>query len=159
MKEHFRCDDCGKNFDIKGNVVPDESLVIAYKHDLKYKAAVASTCTEDGVKEYYYCADCGRSYSDKTATALTGDLTVKATGHSFYDPDGKPDTTKYIQAKAATETENGCIAHYHCDNCDKNFDEAGEEVGNVILIYNHNLVWVDEFPMSCGGMIEGKKAH
>ena len=159
VKEHFRCDDCGKNFDLKGNVVPDESLVIAYKHDLKYKAAVASTCTEDGVKEYYYCADCGRSYSDETATTLTGDLTVKATGHSFYDPDGKPDKTKYIQAKAATETENGCIAHYHCDNCDKNFDEAGEEVGNVILIYNHNLVWVDEFPMSCGGMIEGKKAH
>ena len=80
MKEHFRCDDCGKNFDLKGNVVPDESLVIAYKHDLKYKAAVASTCTEDGVKEYYYCADCGRSYSDETATTLTGDLTVKAEG-------------------------------------------------------------------------------
>ena len=159
VKEHFRCDDCGKNLDLKGNVVSDESLVIPYKHDLRYKAAVASTCTEDGEKEYYYCADCGRFYSSEAAAPVTGDLTIKATGHSFYGADGKPDTTKYIQAKVATETENGYIAHYHCNNCDKNFDEAGEEIDNVILIYSHNLVWVDEFPMNCEGMIEGRKAH
>lgn len=159
VKGHFHCDTCGKDLDMKGNVVSGDDLKIAPAHKLSYVKKTDNTCEEDGVKEHYHCSVCDRNYSDEKGTTLSGDVNLPKTGHSCFNADGTPNTALMIARKEATATENGYIAHYACDNCGKLFDESGAETANVILLFGHNLEYKERVPADCGKGVTGLLAH
>ena len=156
---HFHCNDCDSDFDLRGNRLSAEDLVIPVRHTMEFYAEQKNTCTEDGIRGHFHCTVCDRNYADADGTTLLETVVTVKTGHDFLLEDGTPDPAKFRSEKPATETENGYIGHYHCARCDKNFDATGSEVGNVLLIHGHNLFWVEETPMNCYGMIEGRRGH
>ena len=158
VKAHFHCGACNKDFDLKGNVVTPENLVIPATHIMVYHAKIECGCETDGVKEYSHCTVCGRNYADAAGTTLLTDLTIPKKGHSFYT-NGALDESKFTPEKPATETKKGWVAHYHCDDCGLNFDADGNKLNDVYLIFGHTLKWVEERPMNCSGGIEGRKGH
>ena len=88
------CTVCGKYFSsevITKEIAKDSWVINALGHKLTKTAAVAATCTEDGVKEYWTCDVCGQPFSDEKgekaiadlAAWKTGDGKINATGHSW----------------------------------------------------------------------------
>lgn len=81
-----------------------------------------ATCTEDGNKQYWECTTsggCGKIYSDSACTTETtmSAVTIPKLGHHMT-------TTEKIAEVSATCTKKGTKAHYHCDRCNKNFEDA-----------------------------------
>ena len=121
--EYWTCDECGKIFaDEKGEkeITKAETVIPAAGHKLSHTDAVAATCTEDGLIEYWTCDECGKYFSDaegKTEIA-EADLVVKAAGHKL----------THVAAVDAKPTADGNIEHWICDECGKYFaDEKGEK--------------------------------
>ena len=54
-------------------------------HDLVHVSAQDASCTEEGVKEHWYCSSCGKYFADGNAENETslGELAVPAKGHSY----------------------------------------------------------------------------
>ncbi len=95
----------------------DNGVYDIHNHDAVKVEAKAATCTDDGNVAYWYCESCGKYFSDEAlSTEITKEQTiVKATGHSPIK----------VEAKAATETEDGNIEYWYCEVCGKYFsDEA-----------------------------------
>jgi len=112
MLEHYECTRCGKVFDdAAGTREPDEHymemmVMPASGHTEVVDAAVAPTCTEDGLTEGKHCARCEE--------VLEAQKVVPALGHELVHHDGK----------AATCTEAGTEAYWQCTRCDKLFSDA-----------------------------------
>ena len=102
----------------KDKVAAPSMLAIEGDHTLTKVEAVDSTCTENGVKEYYVCA-CGKNFADENGYNEIADLDAWKAG------DGKLDLVNHTATKvdsvAATCTANGVKEYYHCSVCDKNF--------------------------------------
>ncbi|MBQ3111048.1 MAG: hypothetical protein IJC69_07910, partial [Clostridia bacterium] len=90
-------------------------------HELTKTAEKAATCAEDGNIQYWHCSKCDKYFKDADAktTVELADTVIKATG--------KHELTK-TAAKAATCTENGNIAYWHCSKCDKYFKDADAKI-------------------------------
>jgi len=116
----WHCDKCGKNFTdetAKTEVTDAELVIKATGHKGYWTSGQEASCTKDGRKVVWHCDKCGKNFTDETAkTEVTdADLVIKATGHTLTKTD----------YKAATRTEEGNIAYWHCSVCDKYFaDEA-----------------------------------
>jgi len=54
-------------------------------HDLVRVAAQDASCTEDGLKEHWYCSSCGKYFVDENAEKETTyeELVIQAKGHSY----------------------------------------------------------------------------
>ena len=81
-------------------VLVAQKPVKAAGHTEVKDAAVAATCTEDGLTEGSHCSVCNE--------ALVAQKTVKALGHDF---------SIDVPAKAATCTEDGYTAYKKCNRC------------------------------------------
>ncbi len=98
----YTCLDCGET---------KTETIAAAGHDYE-ETVIAPTCTEKGYT-LYECRNCDDSYTDNEVAAL---------GHSM----------TLTEANAATCTEEGNNAYYHCSRCDKYFkDLEGEEETTV----------------------------
>ena len=109
-----------KNGASKPSWIPaDKDITEQQEHTLTAVAAVAPTCTKDGNIAYYVCKDqdckCGRLYSDAEGKneIEAKDTVIKALGHDL----------EHVDAKEATNDEDGCIEHYRCkrEGCGKLF--------------------------------------
>ena len=79
---------------------------------LKKVPAVAASCTETGMSEYYICP-CGHVYADEAgANYLSAMPVVAALGHSI----------QQVPADAATCARDGVKAHAKCTTCNKLFN-------------------------------------
>ena len=98
---------CKVTFTCQNNSEHKESPNVTVTSEVKTPA----TCTESGVTTYTATVDFnGSTYTD------TKEASVPATGHSLMKTD----------AKAPTCTEDGNIAYWYCETCDKYFkDENG----------------------------------
>ena len=118
---YYTCSACGKIFkDAEGTqeTTVENEILAASGHKMSKNDAKSATCTEDGNNEYYSCSACGKAFKDadgKIVTTVEAEK-IAATGHTM---------TK-TEAKAATCTEDGNIAYWHCSVCNKYFsDENG----------------------------------
>lgn len=116
---YWKCSVCGQKFsDAEGkNKISAPTEIKASGHKGYWMSGQEASCTKDGRKVVWHCDKCGKNFTDETAkTEVTdADLVIKATGHTLTKTD----------YKAATRTEEGNIAYWHCSVCDKYFaDEA-----------------------------------
>ena len=134
--------------DLPGNSEPCTTMISVFitGHSLVKTKAEAPTCTEDGNIEYWYCNDCQKYFRDETATEeiALADTVLEATGH-------KPMKT---DAKAPTCTEDGNIAYWYCENCDKYFrdETATDEIvlaDTVLEATGHKPVKTDAKAPTC----------
>ena len=125
------CTVCGKYFsseDITKEIAKDSWVIDALGHKLTKTAAVAATCTEDGVEEYWTCDVCGQTFSDeqgKNAIAdldawKTGDGKINATGHKYGD-------ITYTWSKDNTS----CTAKKVCSVCKDEVTETVDTTSSV----------------------------
>jgi C1A family cysteine protease/DNA-directed RNA polymerase subunit RPC12/RpoP/predicted aconitase with swiveling domain len=98
-------------------------------------AAVAATCTAAGNSAYWHCPDCGKYFSDAAATTeiTLASTVIPALGH----------TLTAVAATAATCTEAGNSAYWHCSVCGKYFSDAAATTeitlaSTVIAALGHN---------------------
>ena len=91
---YWTCTVCGKYFsseDFTKEIAENSWVINALGHKLTKTAAVAATCTEDGVEEYWTCDVCDQTFSDEKgekaiadlAAWKTGDGKINATGHNW----------------------------------------------------------------------------
>ena len=106
----YTCDSC------------KEDVVIitaeAAGHNVVPVPAKNPTCDEDGNIAHFYCEACDGYFTDAAATVeiQKANTVLPATGHN----------TKELPAKAADCLEDGNIACWQCETCEKYFsDEAG----------------------------------
>ena len=90
------------------------------KHDSEKVIVVARvepTCTEFGNIQYWFCDNCKQFFADAECTKVItfGDTLLEPLNHDV----------EKVEAKDATETEDGNIEYWYCKTCGKYFaDEA-----------------------------------
>ena len=124
---HWHCDGCGNDYsDAAGTVKLDDVTepidATAHGDKLHAVSAVAATCTETGIVAHWHCDGCGNDYSDAAGTVKLDDVTepIDATAHG--------DKLHAVPAVAATCTETGIVAHWHCDGCGSDYSDAAGTV-------------------------------
>ena len=90
-----------------------------HEHTLEKVEAVAATCTEEGMKEYYQCSVCKQTFADKEAKTEVKEL---ATLKTEKDPANHTDVKK-VDAVESKCTVNGTVEHWHCEGCGKNYSD------------------------------------
>ena len=153
---YYTCSACGKIFkdaDGKTATTVEAEKIAATGHTMTKTEAKAATCTEDGNNEYYTCSACGKAFKDadgKTVTTVEAEK-IAATGHTM---------TK-TEAKAATCTEDGNTAYWHCSVCNKYFsDENGTTettLPETVVKAHHTLTKTDAKESTCTA--EGNNAY
>lgn len=110
--EHWHCENCGKNYaDSAATTEITTNVVVNTTHDLEHIDAEPATHTEDGILEHWHCKLCDWRWSDEDlAHRLYSEIDPK-TGHG--------EDLKQVDAKDASCTEDGCIEHQYCEDCDK----------------------------------------
>ncbi|MCQ2051569.1 MAG: hypothetical protein MJY74_05135 [Bacteroidaceae bacterium] len=119
---------------------------VMMKPSIEYHPAKPATCTEIGLNEYWYCTVCNKYFLDANhtqETTLEG-LSSPALGHNM----------EHIAKVEATCAETGNIAHFHCDQCGKNFDDkdGAKEIDDVVIPINpnnHLMQHVDRVEATC----------
>ena len=131
VRPHVYCYDCGANF-IDDEEVSEEDVRIPASHNLVKVPAVAKTCTADGRLAYEHCRICDGNFVDGEKKTPE-DLRVPA-GHDY-----------------GTLIENsGERPHYHCEACDKKFDEAHHEITVLALPAGHIFgAWTEQVDATC----------
>jgi hypothetical protein len=112
-----KCDTYFSDKDLTQEISLDDTVVAATKHEEASKTeAKAATCTEAGNVEYWYCPACGEYFSDKALTKqiAQADTVLADTAHA---------NAAKVEAKAATETEDGNVTYWHCPDCGKYFSD------------------------------------
>ena len=104
----------------KDKVAAPSMLAIEGDHTLTKVEAVDSTCTENGVKEYYVCA-CGKNFADENGYNDIADLDAWKAGDGKIAAKGH--TAVKVDGKAATCEEEGVKDYYNCSVCGKNFTD------------------------------------
>ena len=104
----------------KNKVAASSMLAIEGDHTLTKVEAVDSTCTENGVKEYYVCA-CGKNFADENGYNEIADLDAWKAGDGKIAAKGH--TSVKVDGKAATCEEEGVKDYYNCSVCGKNFTD------------------------------------
>ena len=116
---YWKCSVCKKMFSDEAGTTEISAPVKREKMDHKIVPVRGNpaTCTDKGVKDHYECArtGCGALFEDEAGTKpLTDkDVVIPATGHKL----------KKVEAKAATQTEEGNIEYWYCEKCDKYFSD------------------------------------
>lgn len=127
-----------------------------HEHTLEKVEAVAATCSEEGMKEYYQCSVCKLTFADKEAKTEVKDL---ATLKTEKDP-ANHTKVESVKAVESTCTVNGTVAHWHCEGCGKNYSE--EKCENELKsleapLKAHTTVKVDAVAATCAS--EGMKEY
>ena len=135
----------GSHCSVCNEVLVAQKVVDKIPHSMTKTDAKAATCTEDGNNEYYTCSACGKAFKDadgKIETTVEAEK-IAATGHTMTKTD----------AKAATCTEDGNTAYWHCSVCNKYFsDENGTTeiaLDDTVVKAHHTMTKTDAKEPTC----------
>lgn len=132
-EHYYMCTDegCGKLFsdaDCKHEVTLEEVTKPALGHDPQKVEAEGATCTTDGHIEYYDCSRCEVNFADAAGTQVVSndDIFIAKYDH---------DQIKEVTALAPTLAADGNVYHWHCDRCEKDFNNrtGDKEIENVVI--------------------------
>ena len=147
--EYYICSGCDKYFSDKDgkNEIKDKSsvVIVANGHNLNKVDAKAEDCLNAGNIEYYVCDVCDKYFSDKDGKneISAESVVIPAKGHKGV----------LVPAVAADCENDGNMAYYKCENCNKLFsDEACKNeisADSVIVKSHHNLDKVEAVLASC----------
>ena len=143
----------GSHCSVCNEVLVAQKVVDKIPHALTKTEAKAATCTEDGNNAYYTCSACGKIFKDAEGTQETTveNEILAASGHTMTKTD----------AKAATCTENGNTAYWHCSVCNKYFsDENGTTeiaLDDTVVKAHHTMTKTDAKEPTCTA--EGNNAY
>ena len=147
--EYYICSGCDKYFSDKDgkNEIKDKSsvVIVANGHNLNKVDAKAEDCLNAGNIEYYVCDVCDKYFSDKDGKneISAESVVIPAKGHKGV----------LVPAVAADCENDGNMAYYKCENCNKLFsDEACKKeisADSVIVKSHHNLDKVEAVLASC----------
>lgn len=121
VRAHKTCSRCEKHFDADEKEI---KITVLASHSFTLVPEIAATCTQSGKQAHNRCSVCNKDF-DLFGIEITDSaaLTIAAKGHSYGER---------IKEIAATCTESGIKGHYHCRNCDKDYDENGVEIAEVL---------------------------
>lgn len=130
-KAHYKCNTCGTLFaDEKAETETTlkDVTIAAAKHKIVHVESKDKTCTEDGIRECWYCEVCSGDqvfFDEELTKPVDKEDTVIAAGHRLMP----------MEAKAPTYTEPGQVEHYRCTVCAKNYEDAEctKEIANVVI--------------------------
>ena len=147
--DYYVCSVCDKYFsDAEGkNEIKDKSsvVIVANGHNLDKVDSKAEDCLNPGNIEYYVCSVCDKYFSDKDGKKEISaeSVVIPAKGHKGV----------LVPVVAADCENDGNIAYYKCENCNKLFsDEACKNeisADSVIVKAHHNLNKVDSKAEDC----------
>lgn len=132
-EHYYMCTDegCGKIFsdaECKNEIKLEDVVKSALGHDPQKVEAERATCTTDGHIEYYDCSRCEVNFLDAAGTQVVSneDIFIAKYDH---------DQIKEVTAKAPTLAADGNVYHWHCDRCEKDFNNrtGDKEIENVII--------------------------
>ena len=111
------------------------------KHENMYHSeAMDATCTEQGMKEFWYCEDCYCYFADEDGLASYGDVgdmesyfLEKATGHKF----GEDDVCEYCGMKRHVYTQVSTLAE---------FDSLSEDASYIIVFKDTDKTYAVRLP-------------
>ena len=99
----------------------------------KHYDAKPGTCNTGSTPEYWQCMieGCGQYFWQSGGNWLSRSYTPEGVGRK--DPTNHDGNLKPVAAKAATCTEDGNEAYYHCSACNKDFSDAAgtKEITNL----------------------------
>ena len=97
------------------------SVKLPYTAEIIHSEAVAVTCTENGMLEFWYCAECNALFTDAALTQLSNykNCVVPAPGHVWVDPTCTADGYCSVcdaEGEAALG-HSGYAEDFKCDAC------------------------------------------
>ena len=119
--EHYRCDECGKNFDMNYGEIEDLTIEKS-DHEYIFVEEISATCKEEGTIKHYHCDVCGKNF-DMNYGEIE-DLTIEKSDHEY---------GSMYWGKSPSFWEDGNIEYYFCEECEKYFDADYTEVESVVL--------------------------
>ncbi len=131
------------------NTVLESEETPVVLHTLIHAEAVASTCTQKGTIEYWYCSYCGTNFSDENGVTEVADLSVETdpNNHSelsllwLYDEEGHYRVCGACGGSTAKEehipeeNDGDCTTPVVCNECGYGLVEAQ---ANHFLVYKSN---------------------
>ena len=152
--QHEECTVCGYKRN-ENTTIPK----LDHTHKWVETPAKASTCTEQGNNQYFFCSKCNKYYkADKVTETSVAAETLPLANHNY---------GSLIAEVPATHTTAGTKAHYKCSVCNKLFDTAKNETTAEALViaiishsydgwkYNNDNHWKE---CGCGNIAE-QAAH
>ena len=132
------CKVCGET------ITKGQTIAATGEHDYgDWDNGTAPNCKDTGVLGHYQCGTCLKYFDEDYAEIDS--IVIPTNGEHSYNPD-----TDWIDEIPATCDENGTLGHYHCNSCDKDFDENGEELTDLAIEAGHTYgEWNDEIPATC----------
>lgn len=132
-EHYYMCTDdgCGKIFsDAEGKheIKIEDVVKPALGHDPQKVEAEGATCTTDGHIEYYDCSRCDVNFSDAAGTQVVSD-------DEIFIPKYDHDWIEEVKATAPTLEADGNVYHWHCDRCEKDFNNrtGDKEIEDVVI--------------------------
>ena len=125
---HYTCSACDKYFDIdesKTEIEAPATLAMS-AHSMTHYDAVSGTCATQGTIEFWQCSICNKFYADANGTTEVAEDDLATTfGSHVYG--------EWIPQVDATVDAEGTYGHYHCDVCDKNFNQGFGEMDSIVI--------------------------
>lgn len=163
VRGHYYCEVCETYFDADHNKIDEdeleEKLLLTYQKTPhgKFYDATEATCTEDGHLAFYFCEDCETFWdSDRN------ELDYEEVEDRLLIPYQKTFHGEFLDAAAATCTEDGHQACYVCYDCetvwDLDYNELDyDEIEEKLLIEATGHTWSDDNTCSICGAQRAKE--
>ena len=127
--KYYKCEICGQCYANENATVKttEDACRIAklttHVMPLTHHDAVAGTCGEESIAEYWSCGECGQLFEDEAGTKTTTLTALKFAGEK--DPNNHPaDMVTHKEYTAATCCEKGNHEYWHCEECNTYFKDA-----------------------------------
>ena len=127
--KYYKCEICGRCYANENATVKttEDACRIAklttHVMPLTHHDAVAGTCDERSIAEYWSCEECGQLFEDEAGTKTTTLTALKRAGEK--DPNNHPaDMVTHKGYTAATCREEGNHEYWHCEKCGTYFKDA-----------------------------------
>ncbi len=110
---YSHCSKCNKDFNLLPSPIEDvtgNTLLPLSEHQTTLVEGMPATCTENGVKDSYYCSVCEKSFEEDRVTEIT-DFVIVAPGHSYKDEWERDENEHWHETTCGHDVISTPVAH------------------------------------------------